>query len=1308
MRGLVLVVVGISALLATASADPLDKPAFTATPAELLAAAKAAPSVDDITMLREDVDERIDDQGRLTDRWRMVFVVRTQSAASDWDTVGLKYRPTFQDHPIVRARVIDPAGRVVDLDAKLESDEPSTKEQGSVSDSRELSAPLPKLVVGSVVEEEVVTIDREASSGAGRGTVFSVGRGNLRLRLAVPAKMKPRHIERAIGSNHPKHEIVNGTESWTYTFGAVPVVEAESDLPGDVTISPLIGISTIPTWAALARDLSARVDQQIAAGPVAWPAEVPKAATIESTRAIVAWLHGHVAATNIGVDDAPLLPATPAATVKLGAADDLAMAVTLVALLRQAGIAANVALIDLGPGIDVDPDLPELDRFDHAIVHAQLGRDVWIDPTAVFYPVGRTASGSEGRRALVLATTTSALITTPRSAATDNGVHEVRTYELAELGYAHVTETRGSSGSREVDAREAFAGMSAAEVKAALVDEVKTRYLVDSLESYTVGDPNDLATPFTTSLAVKESGRANSKREAIDVYLTPSSVFYGLPKAFRDEKSERVHDFVWPAPYVYEVENRLVVPEGFSMPTIADRTIDAGIAKLTETERISGRTMIVTFRFESGKQRLTPVEVMKTRAAIAAARDEVVHLEFPNTARQLADGGKPREAIAEHERLIKLHPTHGRHHADLAELYTDLGILDAARREARKGIELERDSADMHLTLGWVLAHDDVGRMYGHDHDHAGARTELERARQLDPKHVGAAVELGKLLEGDAQGRPHEPGADLRGAAKAWRAAYDLSPSEFNGDGVMRTLLWTSDFAEAAKFGRTLKSSPNRDALFLTAVSVASGVPAAIREANALSHDARARALRAAAATLMMMRHYDEMRAVFAELGTLQSGSTEAQLVAKVQRRDRPLDRKTPEGAAIEAALDITRDDKSTGYWDAITAEEVGDSLRKGLSASMRKASFPLSVVADMTRSTSNAHVEGDASAWRIDFDTFGTHSFVYAAMDRGTIKVIGGTDAPAGVGRHALRLLAKHDVVRAQHCLDWVAQDAPKTQFFREVWGPNHGTDRESIEVAAAVLAGETDALHSLPILKACAGATAVGASMCTARASEIFVKREAWSELDAYATAVLVTRPDDVYAVASKAVAAMHLGAVKDAEALLDDRLKRNPDDYLLLAERIHASFANNETADALQRAEALTKRTTSPKNVNAIDHNNLAWLELLSNTKLADALASAREATRLAPSDTSAFETLAAIEAELGDLRAAHDDDLAAMRLRAHDTPTGDDWYVSGRIAEQLGLRDDAIAAYRRVKPRSKNPIIPGSFDLAQRRLAVLGKP
>jgi len=122
--------VGAFAILAwfgaVASAAPrsaLDKPAFSATPAELLAAGKAAAAGDwPVVILRDEVDTSYDEASRATVRWRWVFVVRTQAGVDEWGTLRSQWRPFYQDKPRVRARVIDPGGGVAELDPALVTD----------------------------------------------------------------------------------------------------------------------------------------------------------------------------------------------------------------------------------------------------------------------------------------------------------------------------------------------------------------------------------------------------------------------------------------------------------------------------------------------------------------------------------------------------------------------------------------------------------------------------------------------------------------------------------------------------------------------------------------------------------------------------------------------------------------------------------------------------------------------------------------------------------------------------------------------------------------------------------------------------------------------------------------------------------------------------------------------------------------------------------------------------------------------------------------------------------------------------------
>jgi len=75
----------------------------------------------------------------------------------------------------------------------------------------------------------------------------------------------------------------------------------------------------------------------------------------------------------------------------------------LVKLLRTAGHPAHLALLRTGSAEDVDPELPGLGSFDHAIVYVAGDVPLWIDPTDAYSGHGELPLHDQGRRALVAA-----------------------------------------------------------------------------------------------------------------------------------------------------------------------------------------------------------------------------------------------------------------------------------------------------------------------------------------------------------------------------------------------------------------------------------------------------------------------------------------------------------------------------------------------------------------------------------------------------------------------------------------------------------------------------------------------------------------------------------------------------------------------------------------------------------------------------------------------------------------------------------------------------------------------------------------
>ena len=78
-----------------------------------------------------------------------------------------------------------------------------------------------------------------------------------------------------------------------------------------------------------------------------------------------------------------------------------------------------------------------------------------------------------------------------------------------------------------------------------------------------------------------------------------------------------------------------------------------------------------------------------------------------------------------------------------------------------------------------------------------------------------------------------------------------------------------------------------------------------------------------------------------------------------------------------------------------------------------------------------------------------------------------------------------------------------------------------------------------------------------------------------------------------------------------------------------------------------------------------------------------------------------------AEIGNTKDAHDVLLRAMDDWNLDEPNDEVWYVLGRIAEQYGEREIAIADYRKLKKPDEILAIPTStYTLAQMRLKAMG--
>jgi len=1296
---------------ARAAPGALDKPAFTATPGELLALAATAPARDDdaLVMLRDQRDLSIDEQGRTTERRRRVFVVHDAEAADEWGLESTTWRPFYQDRPTYRARVVAPGGAVTNSDPARATDDPTARLSPWVfSDQRRLELPLPQLSPGCVVEDELVITDREPILPGGGGAAIArlddIATSRLTIvTLSAPAGRQLHHVARNLPrTTRTTHRIARGREIWTYEIAAAPDA-THGGFEARSARMPYLGLGTAASWAAIAGSYRALLDQRIAAGPVSLPAELPRAPTIDTVVAILRWLHREVRYSQIDLDASTLTPATPAETVSRRYGTGLDKATLLVALLRQAGIRADLALIAVAHDRQVDPDLPEVNELDHSLVLARIGpRELWIDPIEDLSGPDQLRAATRGRNALVIADDTTALVTTPAARAEDNRLRRVRTFTASEGGPAEVTDTSYPTGVFEAEARTERRDTTSARLTRKFQGYARSE-VGGSFRTFSSTDASDLATPFALTLEIGEAADVVTLREAIDVTLHPAAVLERVPPQLTAlPETLQAVDYEWQTPHVYELENRIVAPAGFTLPApAAERTRALGTARLVERQSVAGQTLTVTFRFETGKQRVTPDELVALKAALHALRDEVVHLRIAHTAFALLEAGKPREAAAEVEKLIARHPTEALHHGQLATIWVRAGAGQAGRREARKAVAMEPHKADPLTVLGWTLSHDTLGRRFVYDWDRAGAIAALQKARELDPRAVGPSLELAEVASRSAGGWLNEPGSDLRLALEAARAAFIVEPSDPHALLVVRLLLALGEANEAETTARDVKSA-EREPLLVAAVAIARGVPEALRTAAGLQTGAAHSTLLASATRwLYQLRQYDLARAVAAATGTTapQSGAP-----PHAARHDalRP-DSKDPRDAVVEALVASATHDYATHvFWN----KEVELRMRQAVTGTrhgVAPAPTPYGVLADAIQSEAQLRIEGNGDAWRATITVSGSPSFaLYLAQDHGIARVLGDGNVVGAIGDHALELLDHDRDEAARRLLQWLADDVRKRSpppVFTGFLAPDVAPDHQLLTLAAATLLSDVDPGRAISLLSRCRSAVPAIEATCKEALLAASAAGHRWADVERQIAAVGPGDPANRAGLPTLRIRALlHLGRLDDAERAIDDELARDPTDRGAQEARPIVALLRGQPDEAVKRADARAAQAgATPRELNLA-----AWLRLSAGRDTDVALDQATHAVLGNPA-AGYLNTLAAIEAERGDLGRAVADNWKALAERPTREPDAADWYVTGRILEQLGLASDAVSAYRKIA--RDDELWGGAYELAARRLAAL---
>ncbi|MBP1770905.1 MAG: transglutaminase domain protein [Holophagaceae bacterium] len=1338
-------------------------PPFSAAPQDLIRTSASLPIQPGYAQqeLLEEYHVSLDEAGRRTARYRYIFRIDQDSAIEGWGTVTADYTTWWEERPVIRARVITADGQEHALDPATIGDySPEQESSGVFTDRRQLRAPLPKLAKGAIAEVEILWKDHRPFSRTGTRASFSLSQNvpvqQSRYTLEVPATAPLKWKLVGLPGIQPQSQTLNGRTSLTVVLGPTrPRKKAEPhQVPGQDP-GPVMYYTTTPSWETAAAEYSDILEGQLKGAQLqAWVRQAVGGATdrMEILKRLVARMHKDVRYTGLEFGEASVVPRTPADTLKRGYGDCKDKSALLVAVLREAGIPAHLALLRAGSRQDVEPDMPGLSAFDHAIVYIPGPPSLWIDPTVPEAPVGELPSADLERQALVIGLPAPGLVTTPGVTAQQNLYHETKEVFLAEDGTGRIVETSEAQGPAGIQLRGEYLGVDPKRTRENLKGYVERAFKAKELGRLEYAHPEDVNLPFRLVLEAQKAGIANTGTTDAAVAANAWPLVEGLSNTLnagsKDDSTEdeataeskkpgevvpRKTDLLLQAPYAMEARWIIHPPTGYAYDTLPqDQSVAIGPATLSMGYKgLPDGTVQADYRMDCPKRHWTPKEVNQGRAALKAFGETKIPLVvFQQVGEAFLGAGKTKEAMAEFRREMGALPTSADPLVRLARAQLSAGLAETARDSLRQAIRLQPSRGIAHQVQGWVLQHDWIGRKMKPGWDRKGAVEAYRRAIALDPKDRFARQNLAILLEHDADGERYAKGADLQEAARFYKALIEEEKSDALQDNLMVCLSKLGQLREAQEIARAREASPRRNAWLVGLEACLNGQEKAIALGRTLFPDLATRRATylGAADVAVIFRKYAEASGLLNEGASGASDMVQvkgrAEILAKVRPFEtRVLDLKDPRDAVRSMFLTIgdhhlTADRLRPFFSEAnLTASQIRKANREQqkVVAGLAKQGLSVPVMIDLTMSLSDVTADGDdLKGYVVQAQMPGqSPSRFYVARIGTTCRLVG--NELFDLARQALWHVHRGELGPARAWLDRLHEESRKPEdgdplsgnLVRRLWEKGQqGTAAEIRLACESLLAIDKDENGAYSAVKAALASALPDPKMgAVARSAAIGAgDRKDFQTLDQATLRLVSLYPDSLAARSWRIDCLVTSGRWPEALEAVDAAIAKYPEEDRFQARKPYILSRLGRAAESA----ALTIDRIKRGKAGPGEFNNLAWWLVVQGKIDPETLDYARRSIQgTGASSSAAHHTLATVLAESGRTTEALGFLLKALELREEEEPTGADWYLLGRVAEQLGETAAAESYYRRVKPE------PGELEdgeagcpaLAKRRLAAL---
>lgn len=1344
-----------------------DAPPFSVDPSKLAEAAnrQVIPPESSFVILLQEKECRYESDGRRSWRYHQIVKVLQPSAIGMWSTIESEWAPWNTAHPELRARVINGDGKVRELDPATVAEASAGPSSGDTySDRRKIRAALPAVEVGSIIEKLITyrETQRFFEAGAAEWTYFGAYAPVLQSRLTVslPAGMPfSRRIHDLPDVKIQKREESGRTE-WTFDQGRLePILAPEPHRPSDIPPQANIAFSTAASWNDVARTYAKTVDEAVGDSHLKSLVEsIVKDASgrVEISNRLYQWLSRNIRYTGIEFGKSAIIPHAPADTLARKFGDCKDKAELLIAMLREAGISARIALLNADAVMDVENELPGIENFDHAIVVLPGSPHIWIDPTDEFGRAGELPTSDQGRRSLIISPDTSALTTTPFAPPGSNADTVNFEIRLGSQGKATVAYTEEARGYLEEFYRATFRDSAPEKIRERISDNTKKQLAAEKVDSLESTKPDDLSGHFQVRMVVEGVARGNTEDFSAAAALPIGGVLGNLPEELREEDADKTantsdekesgtgrrYPFVVKSPSVTTFEFHVVPPVGFvpvSLPPGKDEMI--GTAHLTESyERQPDNSVNATFRLDATQRTLSVDEFHRTRKdSEKFASRTLPLLSFRLEASQKFAAGDLVGAIQDLRIIEAKNPGDAMTKARLAQALAEAGAGAAARRKAAEAAKLEPKSAVIQRALGRVLARDELGRIYHRGFDRSGAISAYRRSIELDPGADDARGELAIILENNDRGERYATDADLPSAISLYEELADSRKAHGLDDNLFIDLFRLGRYEQLARRLDRLDRTTFRDAYRIAGRAAEKGPTEAISASWSLSPDPdRHRELMTSAAQLLLIqRRYPETAALLREAARGAADSDAVLTLASVTSRTvrhetvrlSGEDPTTPVRRLLQAVVqrDSGSKARSIATFTESTRKYLNDDNGRNwlehstasLGSLSAQSDTSADVLADMMASTIEWSTEaGPAGSARVlcripDADV---KLAFFVRKEGGEYRIVTSGDQPDLLGVEALRCLRGNAIDEARKWLDWAREDLTPPggddplsgSAFPSLWSRGEKGDSARVEIAAAALAADgPGASLAIPVLeKAHAGETSDAKKTALAHALlGAYVNSRQFDLLFPFSEKLSRQFPRSQSAFEIHSLAAVRTNHLKDGISFARERAREFPDESVFVRGLSEMLAQAGEFEESRRLGQSLIESGKA----TPMDYNNLAWSSLAGRVTDADLELARKATTMTSRKNPASLNTLAALDAARGLCLEARNTELEAMSLMGKTEPAYMDWYVFGRILEDYGETGDALATYDKIHDEAAPTGANSVSALAGRRVLLLrGSP